>query len=309
MPASLPSETLSHYSPFTGLVYIFNLIVGTGALTLPAAFHDAGWMLSSVIIILLAFMSFLTATFVIESMACANAIVIHRKTQRLKSRISTTHESRPPSFSESVEDHDNEVANASSDSGRATPSNFHYVNNSNDENEPLLSDTDRLGELEVRHLPDTSNQRRESNEREQDRYYTISEIFEMGKMAGLFFNKSGRILFYLCLTIYLYGDLAIYGAAVAKSLRDVACTYTTNASSSSSNISETDPCWKSNSTINRLDAYRIALAVFVAFVGPFAFFNVTKTKYLQLLTTIMRWMAFIIMVKNGTSYFLLKLVD
>ena len=31
-----------HYSPTTGLVYIFNLIVGTGALTLPAAFHDAG---------------------------------------------------------------------------------------------------------------------------------------------------------------------------------------------------------------------------------------------------------------------------
>ena len=31
-----------HYSPTTGLVYIFNLIVGTGALTLPAAFHDVG---------------------------------------------------------------------------------------------------------------------------------------------------------------------------------------------------------------------------------------------------------------------------
>ena len=30
------------YSPPMGLIYIFNLIVGTGALTLPAAFHDAG---------------------------------------------------------------------------------------------------------------------------------------------------------------------------------------------------------------------------------------------------------------------------
>ena len=52
-------------------------------------------------------------------------------------------------------------------------------------------------------------------------YYDITEIFEMGKMASLFFNKTGRIAFYLCLTIYLYGDLAIYGAAVAKSLRFV----------------------------------------------------------------------------------------
>ena len=46
-----------HYSPVTGLIYIFNLIVGTGALTLPAAFHDAGWLLSSVIIILQSFIN------------------------------------------------------------------------------------------------------------------------------------------------------------------------------------------------------------------------------------------------------------
>ena len=31
-----------HYSPTTGLVYIFNLIVGTGALTIPKAFNDVG---------------------------------------------------------------------------------------------------------------------------------------------------------------------------------------------------------------------------------------------------------------------------
>ena len=73
-----------HYSRLTGLIYIFNLIVGTGALTLPAAFHDAGWFLSSCIIILLAFMSYLTATFVIESMAAANAMIHWRRLQRLK---------------------------------------------------------------------------------------------------------------------------------------------------------------------------------------------------------------------------------
>ena len=34
----------AQYSRLTGLIYIFNLIVGTGALTLPAAFHDAGYV-------------------------------------------------------------------------------------------------------------------------------------------------------------------------------------------------------------------------------------------------------------------------
>ena len=32
------------YSPTTGLVYIFNLIVGTGALTIPKAFNDVGYV-------------------------------------------------------------------------------------------------------------------------------------------------------------------------------------------------------------------------------------------------------------------------
>ena len=79
MPGSGTIEPLAHYSPITGFVYIFNLIVGTGALTLPAAFHDAGWLLSTIIIVLLAFMSFLTATFVIESMAAANALLAWRQ--------------------------------------------------------------------------------------------------------------------------------------------------------------------------------------------------------------------------------------
>lgn len=35
-------------------MFVFNLIVGTGALTLPSAFSSAGWVLSIFIIILLA---------------------------------------------------------------------------------------------------------------------------------------------------------------------------------------------------------------------------------------------------------------
>ena len=56
-------------------------------------------------------------------------------------------------------------------------------------------------------------------------YYNISEVIEMGRMASMFFSRSGRTLFYLGIAVYLYGDLAIYAAAVAKSIRDVACTY------------------------------------------------------------------------------------
>jgi amino acid permease len=37
-----------------GLIYVFNLIVGTGALTLPAVFDSAGWILGLCLICVLA---------------------------------------------------------------------------------------------------------------------------------------------------------------------------------------------------------------------------------------------------------------
>ncbi|KAM5125436.1 transmembrane protein 104-like [Mantella aurantiaca] len=67
------TETGDLYSPFVGLVYMSNLIVGTGALTMPKAFAHAGWLVSLILIIFLAFMSYMTTTFVIEAMAAANA--------------------------------------------------------------------------------------------------------------------------------------------------------------------------------------------------------------------------------------------
>lgn len=67
-----------------GLIFVFNLIVGTGALTLPSAFAKSGWLLGLVLIIVLAFISYVTVTFVIEAMACANAISYWTRLQVMK---------------------------------------------------------------------------------------------------------------------------------------------------------------------------------------------------------------------------------
>lgn len=67
-----------------GLMFLFNLIVGTGALTLPSAFAKTGWLLGLVLITILAFISYMTVTFVIETMACANAIYYWGRLEQLK---------------------------------------------------------------------------------------------------------------------------------------------------------------------------------------------------------------------------------
>lgn len=54
------------------------------ALTLPSAFAKTGWLLGLVLITILAFISYMTVTFVIETMACANAIYYWGRLEQLK---------------------------------------------------------------------------------------------------------------------------------------------------------------------------------------------------------------------------------
>ncbi|KAK6171583.1 hypothetical protein SNE40_019740 [Patella caerulea] len=226
-------ESGTQYSTLVGVIYVFNLIVGTGALTMPAAFHSAGWLVSLILVIFLALTSFITVTFVAEAMSVANA-----KEKYAKVKLGL-----------------NEVDGVSS---------------------PLLGAR--------RSIQDGSN------------VFDITQKIELGRMAEIFFNKVGEKLFYACIVIYLYGDLSIYAAAVPKSLRDVSCTYRlANNTDCNKTLSEDDLCWD-NSNITRMNVYRMFVAIFLVCLGPFTFFNVQKTKYLQIITTIFRWLAFGIMI-------------
>lgn len=65
----------SQYSPFVAFIYIFNLMVGTGCLALPSVLLKGGWFLGGFFILIVAFLSFVSVTFMIEAMATANALI------------------------------------------------------------------------------------------------------------------------------------------------------------------------------------------------------------------------------------------
>ncbi|KAG7238960.1 hypothetical protein INR49_030511, partial [Caranx melampygus] len=124
-------------------------------------------------------------------------------------------------------------------------------------------------------------------------HFEIAERVEMGQMASMFFNKEmlfqrsvclrrlfevttsskhftannrqqeeetcvfGVNMFYICIIVYLYGDLAIYAAAVPISLMEVACG-NHSCSAGAVKYNDTDPCWGS---VTRKDAYRVFLAL------------------------------------------------
>nr|CDS32348.1 transmembrane protein 104 [Hymenolepis microstoma] len=121
-----------------------------------------------------------------------------------------------------------------------------------------------------------------SSDFEIDVKYELGELFQ--KVAG----KVWTLLFYLTICIYIYGDLSIYAAAVSKSLRDVTCNTSDNS------LNETDPCWPSNG-LSRVAVYRLYLGGFTCALGPFFFFNISKTRWLQMSTMIARWVAIILM--------------
>ncbi|EGD76595.1 hypothetical protein PTSG_07712 [Salpingoeca rosetta] len=72
----------STYSPLVGGVYVFNLIVGAGALAMPKAFSESGYIGGCILVALLAAFSYLTVTFMIEAMAIANRFRRHEERQR-----------------------------------------------------------------------------------------------------------------------------------------------------------------------------------------------------------------------------------
>ncbi|KAB0341003.1 hypothetical protein FD755_024530, partial [Muntiacus reevesi] len=125
-----------------------------------------------------------------------------------------------------------------------------------DDSSSSASDSDVLAQDSYERAekrPILSVQRRGSN------LFEITDRVEMGQMASMFFNKVGVNLFYFCIIVYLYGDLAIYAAAVPFSLMQVTCSALGNDScgvEADAKYNDTDPCW---GPLRRMDAYRIYL--------------------------------------------------
>ncbi|KAK6759793.1 hypothetical protein RB195_021392 [Necator americanus] len=221
MPADIDRST--QYSPSIGLLYIFNLIVGTGALALPKAFQTAGYALSVLILLISCGVSYIAATFVVESLSVGNAVHV-RKRRR---------EAEPASEFDDV---------VISESG---PSSFE-----------------------------------------------INEKIEVSQMASMFLGRGGVIFSYIALDVYLFGDLAIYSTTVSKSMMNMIC-----ASVNTSIVMPWDPCRESwPDPLDRFTVYRLCVFVFVAVCTPMIIMGITKTKYLQLATTLSRWSAFILMI-------------
>ncbi|EYC01960.1 hypothetical protein Y032_0103g3563 [Ancylostoma ceylanicum] len=133
-------------------------------------------------------------------------------------------------------------------------------------------------------------------------------------MATMFLTRAGVIFSYLALDIYLFGDLAIYSTTVPKSLMNIICA-PLNSSVTPVHEDLCRPGWPGFFTrftgiyyrfwctfydfftcIECSLVYRLCVVLFISVTVPMVIIGITRTKYLQLATSLSRWTAFILMI-------------
>ena len=110
-------------------------------------------------------------------------------------------------------------------------------------------------------------------------------------MTQMFFTKKLSRVFFISIIIYLYGDIVIYNTMMAKSLREMVCTL------EHCNVTDLDnyQCWES-STLSRHTVYQLCVLLFVIILTPLIYAGIKKNQGIQIVTIILRWIAFTSMI-------------
>ncbi|KAN0029350.1 hypothetical protein ACTFIV_011241 [Dictyostelium citrinum] len=180
----------STYSKKTAFVYIFNLIVGVGALALPYGFSKAGLVLGLLFLAAIGFLAFITTTWLIEGLSIANFILVNKKEERI-----IDNEGYQQQQQQKPTEKDSLINSEYSDNRRTTLQ-------SNAEDKYLIESNG-------------------SNGSEINQQFEINKRVEVGEMSKMFLGNIGYKVFYGVLIVYLFGDLSIYAATVPTTLANV----------------------------------------------------------------------------------------
>jgi len=251
------------YSGTMGFVYVFNLVVGFGAFTLPGVFYEAGLLLGSTFLVVLGFVSYVTTTFVVEAMSIGNAM---KKLERQNKAIGE---------SKRGEEETDELFDRPG--GKALGQ--HPENR-------------ELEHLSLAHK--NAENWKTGGGKDVSDMFELDEKLELGDMAKLFLGPKGYRTLVVITAIYLYGDLAIYASAAPTTLLALY-----PGESGKVWVPFLDVEYETDEE----SAYNLWLAIFSLVVVPLSCLNFQKTKHLQLFTCTYRNVAFIIMIFLAFSRF------
>ncbi|RQM20391.1 hypothetical protein B5M09_011920 [Aphanomyces astaci] len=250
------SAHVGTYSPTTGFIFLFNLVVGTGALTIPHAFAQVGLIYGAAALFLLSVVSYVSGTYVIEAIAGVNAL---QGFQQQSKGVSTA-----------------KLSDASSST--ATVANTSSVDETTSEAVPFLVHT----ELELAAIAQEL-----FSPRGVAAFYVCMIAYLYGDLAIYAVGRSIHRPNCSNSTLIL---LLLRRIAIPKSLREVICPRPTT---SAAVVTTWDcPALHMNSSV----LYRALVALFGVSLAPFAMGHMQKTALIQIATTVMRHLSFALMI-------------
>ncbi|KAF0717701.1 Aste57867_2150 [Aphanomyces stellatus] len=255
------------YSPATGFIFIFNIIVGTGALTIPHEFARVGLFYGAAALFVLSLVSYIAGTYMVEAIAGVNALHVFGTTGKVCAVEVIGGVQRGPL---------NETAPLLASAATKVDEDDYVEGLHFDEVPEVDAKDESVVPAEVI-----------EEEYVAGLHFDISKKVEMAAMAHELFSPRGLIAFYVCVIAYLYGDLSIYAVAIPKSLREVICP----------RPSMDQAVWDCPYVhMNSAVLYRVLVVVFGIALGPFAMGHMHKTACIQIATTIMRHISFTLMI-------------
>ena len=317
------------YDRPAAFVFVFNLVIGAGALALPVAFSNAGLLLAACFLALIAFVAWICTTYMVEAMNVGSILEVKRREMEAMKKAQLVEDEREKAEADacSREDLPNLSNKAGAHAATIQASPYRIVEDDShlygtfidqeglpegmldDARDPLIHskiNTNMSGhssdeedkdkekaplrrmeggkhaianeEEEEERQGNTPDSDQVSNAGDEDKEeHGIVHQLEMGALAELILGPVGKVVFYVVLIIYLYGDLSIYCVAVPSSLLAVTGPLTFVHLSSTA-------------------TYYLYWLIFGLVLVPLVFFNFQKTKLLQAATMIMRFLAFSLMI-------------
>ena len=232
--SGVPSYTLP-----VGMVYCFNLMMGAGLIALPKAFVQSGWVLGLIGITVLAFFSYITVTYIIEAQSVHDALLRHASEVEREVLMRNNNNNNNSNDKNNNDNDDNEKNKTQSknrknnkhNNNNNNSNNNNNNNNSNKNNNNNNNNTSNNNTNNNSNNATTINNNNNNNknslsitEKNSSLYlYEITMKTELGELCNLFLNKFGYATFYIAFCFYLFGSLAVYAAAVSKSLASFVC--------------------------------------------------------------------------------------
>lgn len=199
---------------------ILNIVLATGVFTLPFSIWETGIILGGIVLLIIALLSFITSSFLVESCAIANAI--HRQEQEIFSEIvsRTSMRSNDP-YTHLLE------------------TNFHGYLNPKDDKATMLASLRSTNKIQVSDEASDSKETEDSNENkksdpssneiaekladieeEKDNFHIFKRM-EILKMSKSVLNKPLYFSFLFIMIGYLYISLTSNAVLMSNSLEEI----------------------------------------------------------------------------------------